>query len=431
VHSSGLDKSALARLRDLVGAVVPQLTNYQTEKLILEFHGLTIEEEGAALTGLEIASYSFKETVSRADKPRRKPLELLLRVGLSGPADIEAAGVLGLGVNLARHYVNLPADALNPRTYAANIKDIFADSSTVKIDIWQGDKLKEERMGLLCAVGAAANETSRFVHLRYRPKQSLAGAKPIALVGKGVTFDSGGLDLKPASGMRLMKKDMGGSAAVVAVMKWAERTALPLPLDAYLSLAENALGSLAFRPGDIITARNGATIEISNTDAEGRLVLADAIDVAVTQTDENKPAYVINVATLTGAIKVGLGAEIAGLFSNSDSLAAHMTDAALECGDLMWRMPLFQPYRSQLKSPFADMMNSAEGGFGGAITAALFIESFVRSIPWAHLDVYAWRDGAGGAWAESGGNGQPVQALARVLIRLADAARVATAEELA
>ena len=286
-------------------------------------------------------------------------------------------------------------------------------------------------MGLLLAVGLAADAGPRLVHLRYRPANAPEGARPVAIVGKGVTFDSGGLDIKPASGMRLMKKDMGGSAAAVAVMKWAERTELPLPLDIYVALAENAIGSRAFRPGDVVMARSGLTIEISNTDAEGRLVLADALDVALTQEKEEMPGMIINIATLTGAIKVGLGAEIAGLFANNDHLADVLSEAGVATGDLMWRMPLFQPYRAQLKSASADMMNSAEGGFGGAITAALFLESFVGQTPWAHLDVYAWKDGASGAWTEGGGNGQPVQALCEALTRLAHEAASASGGELA
>ncbi|MEK7357338.1 MAG: leucyl aminopeptidase family protein, partial [Bdellovibrionota bacterium] len=259
-----------------------------------------------------------------------------------------------------------------------------------------------------------------LVHLSYRPKMKTADARPIAIVGKGVTFDSGGLDVKPSSGMRWMKKDMGGSAASVGLAYWAVTSGLPLPLDIYLSLAENAIGGASFRPGDVITARNGTTVEIGNTDAEGRLVLADALDVAVTR--KEMPAAVINIATLTGAIKVGLGADIAGLFSNNDSLATEIEEAGRRTGDLSWRMPLFQPYKSMLRSTFADTNNCSDGGFGGAITAALFLEMFVKDVPWAHLDIYAWKDGSGGPYAESGGNGQPIQALASVLEKFADAA---------
>lgn len=429
-----LGKSGYARLRDLVGAIVPQLTAYSLDKLFLEFHELSLEEERGAIVGLEMASYSFQENRGHPRKPRKTLPQLLLLTASDDltPAEVESCGHLALAVNMARHLVNLPGGDLNPRTYSEAIKSLFRDSSSVTVDSWEGRKLVAERMNLLLAVGGGAAEGPRFVHLRYRPpvegaKGASQRVRPIAIVGKGITFDSGGLDIKPSSGMRLMKKDMGGSAAAVAIMKWAELSRLSLPLDIYLSLAENAVSGSSFRPGDIVTARSGLTIEIHNTDAEGRLALADALDVAVTRTGPDEPSAVIDLATLTGAIKVGLGAEIAGLFTNSDDLAREITEAGRERGDLSWRMPLYAPYKSGLRSTFAEWANCGDG-FGGAITAALFLELFVKGKPWAHLDIYAWKDSAGGAWAESGGSGQPVQALARVLARLASES---DAEELA
>jgi leucyl aminopeptidase len=412
-----LEKTNYARFRDLSGALVGQMLPYKLEKLILEFVGLTVSEEQAIIVGLEMASYSYAENRPQMPKARKKLPQLLYKSENSAllPVDISAAANLALAVNLARHYTNLPGGDLNPKTYADSITSLFSDSSSVSVDVWADEKLHDEKMGLLLAVGGAAAEGPRFVHMKYRPANAAPDAKPIALVGKGVTFDSGGLDIKPSSGMRLMKKDMGGSAAVVALVKWAEMSQLPLPIDAYVSLAENAVGSRSFRPGDVIVARNGMTVEISNTDAEGRLVMADAICVAV----ENDPAALIDISTLTGAIKVGLGSEIAGLFSNSDHLASILTASGFARGDFMWRMPLFQGYRSQLKSSVADCSNCSDSGFGGAITAALFLESFVKEVPWVHLDIYAWKDSAGGAWSEGGGNGQPVQAMAEFLTHLA------------
>ncbi len=417
--ASTLEKSRYARFRDLGGAIVGQLGAYKPEKLILETHGLTLEEERGILIGMELACYSFQENRGLPGKPRRKLPELLIKESSEAltEREVRAAGEVGLAMNIARHYVNLPGGDLNPETYANSVEALFAESDTVSVEVWEGDRLVEERMNLLLAVGQAADAQPRLVHLRYRPAKQ-THRKPIAIVGKGITFDSGGLDIKPSAGMRWMKKDMGGSAAALGLAKWAERTELPLPLDIYLALAENAVGAGAFRPGDVIMARSGTTVEITNTDAEGRLVLADAIDVAVSQTGEDQPSAIINIATLTGAIKVALGAEVAGLFSNDDELANLLAECSLAKGDLMWRMPLFQPYRSMLKSSFADMANCSEGGFGGAISAALFLESFVKGVPWAHLDVYSWRDSASGAWAEAGGNGQPVQALVELLSRM-------------
>jgi len=427
VHSSPakLEKTGYARFRDLAGAVVAQLVPFKLDKILLELNGLTLDEERAVLIGLELASYSYQENRPQVPKARKHLPEIIIKGASEALSnrEVESASQLALATNIARHYVNLPGNSLNPRTYAESINDLFRNSDSVSIDVWHGDKLIEEKMGLLCAVGSGASEGPRMVHLKYRPRKGLQ-VPPVAIVGKGVTFDTGGLDIKPSSAMRLMKKDMGGSAAVVGLMKWVELSSLPLPIDAYLSLAENSISAGAFRPGDILEARSGMTVEIGNTDAEGRLVLADALDVAVSKTGAEKPRAVINVATLTGAIKVGLGAEIAGLFANDDRLANLLMEAGLQRGDFMWRMPLFQAYRSQFKSTFADCSNCSDGSFGGAITAALFLESFVKDVPWAHLDVYSWKDSAGGAWAEAGGSGQPVQALAEALTRMANEDRI-------
>ena len=416
-----LEKSNYARFRDLAGGVVSQLASYAPDKLVIEMHALSLDEERGVLMGLEMASYSYLSSRGQSAKAKKKWPTLLLKTASESltPKQIQSSASLALAVNIARHYTNLPAGDLNPKTYADSITEMFDSSDSVKVTVWQGEKLRQERMGLLMAVGDGAAQGPRFVHLRYRPKSAEKGVRPLAIVGKGVTFDSGGLDLKPSSGMRLMKKDMGGSAAAVAIVKWAEQMDLALPLDIYVSLAENAVSGGSFRPGDIVISRAGTAVEIHNTDAEGRLVLADALDVAVTQNEENQPTAVIDLATLTGAIKVGLGAEIAGLFSNNDGLAELLIESSLATGDLMWRMPLFQPYRTSLRSTFADVANASDGGFGGAITAALFLEPFVKNTPWAHLDIYAWKDAAGGAWSEAGGSGQPVQALADFLMRMA------------
>jgi leucyl aminopeptidase len=423
-----LGKSGFASYRDLAGSCVAQMPHFGLETLSLEMHELTQDEMRGVFVGLEMAAYRFIENRNGIENrsghslARKKLPQILFKV--SGARQtlsskwIQGAGHLALSVNIARHLTNLPAGELNPKTYSELASELFAESKTVSVEVWEGERLKTEGMNLLLAVGAGAAEGPRMVHLRYRPEGS-ARRRPVAIVGKGVTFDSGGLDIKPSSGMRLMKKDMGGSAAALAVVKWAELSRLELPLDIYLSLAENSISSDSFRPGDILTARNGLSIEIHNTDAEGRLVLADAMDVAVSQTGVDAPSAIIDIATLTGAIKVGLGADIAGLFSDNDQLANLLLDAGISRGDLMWRMPLFKPYKSSLRSTVANYSNCSEGGFGGAITAALFLGLFVKDIPWAHLDIYAWKDSAGGAWSESGGSGQAVLALTEALTQLA------------
>ena len=413
-HGGRLVKSDFARMRDQVGAIFNQVMTWKCAKIVLNFNGTSLEQETAALVGLEMASYSYGENRDNPRKPRRKMPALSLLGSQLTPADIRAAGDLAVSTNLARHLTNLPGGSLNPTNYAEAIQDLFANEADVEVKVWRGADLERERCGLLQAVGAGAAEPPCLVHIRYRPSNN-NGEKPIALVGKGITFDTGGLDIKPSSAMRLMKKDMGGSAAVAGAAYWAVKAKISQPLDCYLALAENAVSGGSFRPGDIITSRAGITVEIDNTDAEGRLVLADALDVAVTREGKDEPSVVINLATLTGAIKVALGVEISGLFSNNDELSKNLEDAGWSSGELTWRMPLYQPYMSHLKSTFADCANSGPGGFAGAISAALFLQQFVGKMPWAHLDIYSWKDSASGAWSEAGGSGQGVQMLAQYL----------------
>lgn len=408
-HGGLLDESPYARLRDQLGSLVPTWKTASLQRIEIEFHGTSREQELGALTALDIAAYGFREEVdgkSLSSLPKlilRKPGNLKIDRELVARAQARARAV-----NTARHLVNLPPNDLNPVTFTDLVRKQKA-AKGLSIEIWDEKRLKKEGMGLHLGVGQGSATPPRLVHLRWRPGTS-TGLKPVAFVGKGITFDTGGLDIKPSSGMRLMKKDMGGAAAVFAVFAWAVETKYAAPLDAYLALAENAVDAAAFRPSDVLTARSGLKVEIDNTDAEGRLVLADAMDVAVTQKGANEPEIVIDVATLTGAIKVALGADIAGLFSNDDSLAESLSRAGQLAGDLNWRMPLMEKYAAGLSSAFADCRNSTEG-FGGAITAALFLQKFVRSKRWAHLDVYAWTDKVQGPLGFAGGSGQPVQAL--------------------
>ncbi len=414
-HHGLLDRSEYARARDLVGAAAVQSFAHQLDHLLIETEGLNESEEAGVLVGLECASYSFVDTQKNLKKKtKRLPQLVFLQEGwsLSEEKSLDALAT-GTAVNLARHLVNLPGNALNPKTMVDVVKALFAKSSTTQIEVWNKARLMKEKMHLLLAVGHAGSEEPCMIHLRYRPK-GMKKRKPVAFVGKGITFDTGGLDIKPSSAMRWMKKDMGGSAAVVGLAYWVEQVGLNYPCDFYLAMAENGVGQGAMRPGDVITARSGLTVEIHNTDAEGRLVLADVLDVAVKQKGADQPAAVLDLATLTGAIKVGLGADVAGLFANNDDLAELLLLAGVQRGELNWRMPLVKAYQSLYRSNFADVANCSDG-FGGAITAALFLEEFVGQVPWAHLDIYAWKDSASGIFAEAGGNGQPVQLLSYFL----------------
>lgn len=395
------------RLREAMGGLIATLERLEVETADIDFH-ISADELDFAITGLEIALYRFKK-VRKGELPSYK-LNLKQKGKALAAKAVGERTHLGVSVNLARHLVNLPPNELNPVTYAHFCEQFFNGIKTIDVEVWDENRLHKEKMNLHLAVGQGSKTQPRMVRISYRP---VGGKKaPIAFVGKGITFDSGGLDIKPSSGMRLMKKDMGGSASVVGLAYWAAIEGVKQPLDFYLALAENAISGDAFRPGDVFTARNGTTVEIHNTDAEGRLVLADVLDVAVTA--DEKPRVVIDLATLTGAIKVALGASLAGLFSNDQKLEQTLTAAGEESGELSWAMPLFQKYRSATSSNFADMVNAVDG-FGGAVTAALFLEKFVKDVPWAHFDIYAWKDSAEGCMLESGGNGQTIQALAQWL----------------
>lgn len=410
-HQGLLEESDYAFSRDLFGGLSGHFNAHGLKQVRLEYIGTEFDQELGSLVGLELGSYNFRATFE--EKPLERPTVYVQKsLGDFDKDTLIQARARAKSVNLARHLVNLPPNEVNPKSFVSLAKKLPLPAS-LKVSVWEGVRLKKENMSLLLAVGGGAEFGPCLLHLKYRPTKK-SSLKPVAFVGKGITFDTGGLDIKPSAAMRLMKKDMGGAASVLALALWVAEIKYPGPCDFYIALAENAVDAKSFRPSDICVARNGLRVEIDNTDAEGRLVLADALDVAVTQKGADEPEAVINVATLTGAIKVGLGAEIAGLFSNDDELADSLNTAGYRAGDLNWRMPLYNKYFADLSSPFADFKNSG-GSYGGAITAALFLQKFVRGKKWAHLDVYSWNDKAQGALTSAGGSGQPVQALIEYL----------------
>ena len=413
-HQGRLEDSEYSWMRDQVGTIVALFRAYQLEQVEIELQATNEEQEKGLFVALEVAAYTYRATIDGtgvSDFPKIS----FQKFGAPFAKDTLAkAQALGASINLARHLVNTPPNFLNPDSMASFARKALSGARGVKVEVWDSKRLQKENMNLHLGVGRGAEHPPCLVHIKYRPTRAAKNLKPIAFVGKGVTFDSGGLDIKPSSGMRMMKKDMGGSATVLALAKWAAAVQYPRALDFYLAMAENMVDANSFRPSDVLTARNGLQIEIHNTDAEGRLVLADALDVAVTHKGADEPEIVIDVATLTGAIKVALGGEIAGLFSNDDRLAEELNRSGQEAGDLNWRMPLFSRYTSGMSSAFADMVNAVDG-FAGAITAALFLEKFTRQKSWAHLDIYAWNDKASGPLSFAGGNGQAVQCLVRFL----------------
>jgi leucyl aminopeptidase len=315
-------------------------------------------------------------------------------------------------MNITRSFVNMPANVLNPETYETFVRELVRREcekagmpNLIGLEVTSGDKLLLERCGLLHAVGKGSDTPPRLLKLTYQPSHSGQGLAHVSLVGKGITFDSGGLDIKPSSGMRNMKKDMGGSAAALGSFFACVKRGLPLRLTCYLALAENMVSGRSFRPGDVIAARNGLTVEIDNTDAEGRLVLADALCMAA----EENPDWILNLATLTGAARVSLGGAIDSLFSNQKNLEDLLFSQGLELGDLVWPMPLFDDYEASLDSSVADMVNSASGGHGGSVTAALFLRKFVAGKPWAHIDTYMWTDKPTEVCAEAGATAKCVR----------------------
>ncbi|MBK7963688.1 MAG: leucyl aminopeptidase family protein [Bdellovibrionales bacterium] len=406
-------ESSYGVTRDLCGAVVGQLRAHHLKRVLVEIIGVDAGMIRGTLIGFELGAYQFRGHFE--GKPVLN-LDMYIKTTQSPwsyeqtRAQIRACEAEAQAVNQARHWVNLPPNILSPLGMVKAAKSLKWSKAS-KLNVWNLARLEKEKMGLHIAVGQGASTAPCLLHIEYRPRQGTKSA-PIAFVGKGVTFDTGGLDIKPSAGMRLMKKDMGGAAAVLALAQWVSASGYSRPCDFYLCLAENSVDAKAFRPSDLIRSRSGQLVEIDNTDAEGRLVLADGLDVAVTQ--KETPEIVIDVATLTGAIKVALGAEVAGLFSNDEQLGNDLFMAGLRAGDYNWKMPLVDRYFSSLHSHFSDFKNSADG-FGGAITAALFLQKFVKKIKWAHLDIYAWADKSHGAMSQAGGNGQAVQCLIEFL----------------
>ncbi|HXC90549.1 MAG TPA: leucyl aminopeptidase family protein [Stellaceae bacterium] len=283
---------------------------------------------------------------------------------------------------LARDLANTPAGDLGPEELAHAAVGV-AEAAGACHRVVVGDKLLAENYPTIHAVGRASTRPPRLVDIVWGDP----AAPKVTLVGKGVCFDTGGLDLKPAAGMRLMKKDMAGAAIVLGLAQAIMDARLPVRLRVLLPCVENSVSGNAMRPLDVVRTRKGLTVEIGNTDAEGRLILCDALAEASTET----PALLVDMATLTGAARVALGPELAALFCNDDALAGALLDAAGSEEDPMWRMPLWRPYRKMIDSKIADLNNVSEGPHAGAITAALYLQEFVEpGIPWAHLDVMAW-----------------------------------------
>ncbi|RMG41295.1 MAG: leucyl aminopeptidase [Candidatus Dadabacteria bacterium] len=409
------DFTSFERYRMLGNAVVTKAQEYKARSVIISAPALDFknkENAEAFIEGLALGSYSFKR-YKKTKSTGKYPASITIVSGKRFPAEASRRALaMTSGTLLARDLVNTPAADLTPRIFSRICRQI-ARKSSLRCTVYDQNRLKKMKAGALLSVAKGSKEPAMLVKLVYRPRSKVR--KTVSLVGKGITFDTGGYSLKPGSGMQTMKCDMSGAAAVVGAMQAIARLKPAVEVRGYIALAENMVNGNATRPGDIVKAMNGKTIEVLNTDAEGRLVLADALCLA----ERDKCDVIIDLATLTGACMVALGTDYSGLFTKDDRLAEKLIRAGTLSGEHLWRMPLPARYAKQLKSTVADLKNIG-GRWGGAITAALFLKEFVTKTPWAHLDIAgpAFNEGSRQHYIHPGGVGFGVRTLVRYVTGL-------------
>ena len=372
------------------GAWIAQLAARKLVQSVYRFDQMKSDKKPASLKSI---------TWHTSDTRLIKLLESALHTG----------SAVGKGMAFARDLGNLPGNICTPEYLAKQSLDLAKKHKALTVKVLEEKQMRALKMGSLLSVSAGSSEPAKLVILDYQGVHTTARktTKPIVLVGKGITFDSGGISLKPGAGMEEMKFDMCGAASVLGVMQTIIEMQMPIHVVGILACAENMPGNTATKPGDIVTSMSGKTIEVINTDAEGRLVLCDALTYA----ERYEPAAVIDIATLTGACVIALGNHASGLFSNRDSLSEQLYAAGQLAEDKAWRMPLWEEYQQQLKSPYADIANVG-GRNAGSVTAACFLARFAEKYAWAHLDI------AGTAWnsnANKGATGRPVPLLVQFL----------------
>ena len=357
------------------------------------------EPELAAI-GLVLGGYVF----TRYGKKPGKALRFALPPGVD-PGRVRR---IADGVFLTRDLVNTPTSDMGPDELEKAVRTLAA-AHKAAVSVIKGDDLLKQNFPMIHAVGRASVGAPRLIDMIWGPE----GAPKVTLVGKGVCFDTGGLDIKPSSGMLLMKKDMGGAANVLGLASMIMAAGLKVRLRVLIPAVENSIAGNAFRPGDVLTSRKGITVEIGNTDAEGRLVLADALALA----DDEEPELLIDMATLTGAARVALGPDLPPFYTGDEALASELTAASVAVEDPLWRMPLWRPYDARLASKIADINNVTTDGFAGSVTAALFLKRFVERTPgWAHFDIFAWNP-SDRPYGPAGGEAQGIRALERIISR--------------
>ncbi len=387
------EKFGAADVRRIAGAAMRYLKGKGVKHAAMVVEG-GADHVQAAVEGALLGAYEPDE-----HKTDRKPEKDIERFSVVSSAPDAAAAVnrgriVGESQNFARDLVNQPANLLTPLVLAAKAQSMAIEQG-LECEILDQDRMKQLGMGALLGVAQGSAEPPALIILRYKPAQA-TGSDHLAIVGKGVTFDTGGVSIKPSEGMEKMKYDMGGGAAAIGAMRALAQLKPAIPVTAFIPAVENMVGSRAQRPGDIVKTLSGKTVEVLNTDAEGRLILADAITYA----NRLGCTHMVDAATLTGSIVVALGHIHIGAFTNNDAMLARVSKAAQAAGEKMWNMPMDEEYKDYLKSAFADLPNIG-GRWGGSITAAMFLKEFADPTPWVHLDI------AGTAWLDEG---KPYQA---------------------
>jgi leucyl aminopeptidase len=365
----------------------------------------------AVVEGMGLGAYRYTSAPKRGDRNGR--FERATLVG-ADPEPVRRGQVAVDATWQARDWVNRPARELTPREFARAVGEA-AVGTAVEVEVWEEDRIESERLGGLLGVAAGAAEPPRLLRLSYEAERSRRARRPaptVALVGKGITFDSGGLSLKSAAGMMHMKADMGGAAAVITATLAAAELGLPVNVTAWVAATENMPSGTAIHPGDVLVARNGKTIEVLNTDAEGRLILADTLSLAA----EEEPDVIVDAATLTGGQGVALGDAVAAVLGTDEELVRRLIAAGAAAGEPLWELPLFAGYRKQLDSEVADLKNVTGKPAASTIMAALFLEEFSGGLPWAHLDIAspAWSESDDG-WITRGATGWGVRTLIELL----------------
>jgi leucyl aminopeptidase len=411
------DDFAAEKLRVLAALVAGEAAKLETTSLAWALPAAEDEEAAAEaiVTGTILGSYRFDRFKGGGEEDEAKPrLEALTMLGppeLAGA--VETARIYSEAANRARDLQETPANFAKPEDLAARAEEIAAGSDEVTVEVFDGEAIRARGMGGLAAVSQGGPVDPRLITLRYAG----GGDGPtLAFVGKGVTFDTGGISLKPGAGMHEMKFDMSGAAAVLEAFAAIVELGLPIDLLTVVPATENMPSGTAIKPGDVITQYNGKTVEVNNTDAEGRLILADALAWAIEQGADR----VIDLATLTGAVVVALGSTYAAVISNDDELARELSVAGEESGELVWRLPLHPEYKELMKGTVADLSNLGKKREAGTITAASFLEEFVDGTPWAHIDIAGTAWDVNRAYTGKGGIGYGVRLLVQLARDLAD-----------